>query len=162
MHPQLLLPFKKISIGAQIHVVIFVRGLSKKIDTVKLVEHLEAYSISFYSGLGVLRSEVRFRHLYDLQFLISDHLVANCISLVIDIMLVLGYLLSYERANQALSTSGLAPTYGEFSPMVLLYLIVWYSTAFAAGAVVLMSQRYCEGNVENLTICRKLLNMPQS
>ncbi len=77
MHLQLLITTSKVPIP-KLGVVIFIRDLTQEIDAVELMEDLEAYSVTFDSGLGMLGSQVGFWHPNDFELFICDDLVADC------------------------------------------------------------------------------------
>ncbi len=110
MHLQLFLTRSEISV-AQLGVVIFVCHLTKQVDTMKLMEDLEANSVSLDSGLWVDCSQMSLRHADYVEFLIGNDLVTNCNRLILrSESASKACLLSYEIACHALSTSGPDPT----------------------------------------------------
>jgi hypothetical protein len=110
VHLQFFLTSCKVSV-AQLGVVIFVCHLAEQVDTVKLMEDLEANSISFNTGFWVNSSQVRLGHANYVQFFVGNNLVTNYKLLVSGLRFPKALrLLSYEIACHALSTSGPDPT----------------------------------------------------
>lgn len=76
MHLQVFLAICEVSV-AQFHIIIFICHLAEKIDAMKLVEDLKANSISLNSSLWIRGSQVRFRHINDLQLFVGNNLVTD-------------------------------------------------------------------------------------
>ena len=77
MHLQFFLASCEVSV-AQFGVVIFVCYLAKQVDAVKLVEDLEADSVSLDARFGVNCSQVSLGHADYVQFFVGYDLVPNC------------------------------------------------------------------------------------